>query len=151
MKTITIDDIEYKICPQPDGKLLLKPTEIFNIIRLEDINKFDFSNSTILFCEVEKRCLIKNRYKSVLNYIYELIDDGVKIIRNSILNIKTTKRNDSGFTYNEKLGISVQGVDSNKCIYEIMKQCICNDIKLDIKIELANRDVVSINIYTLGD
>ena len=71
------------------------------ITKLEDLNKFDFSNSTILFCEVEKQDLIKNRYKSVLNYIYELIDDGVKIIRNSTLNIRTTKRNDSGFTYNE--------------------------------------------------
>jgi hypothetical protein len=60
--------------------------------------------------------IIKLKYKSVLENIYKIINDGTKIIKNSKLNIKTIKKLDEEFYYLEDLGISIQGVDSNKCL-----------------------------------
>jgi len=50
---------------------------------------------------------IKLKYRSILEYLY-------KIIKN------TNKKLDEGFTYIDDLGVSVQGVESNKCLYEIL-------------------------------
>ena len=58
--------------------------------------------------------------------------------------MKTIKKEDEGFYYLDKLGISVQGVDSNKCIFEIINQCIENEINILMKIKLI--DDVTINI-----
>jgi hypothetical protein len=44
----------------------------------------------------------------------------------------------------DNIGISVQGVDSNKCLLEIINQCIENEIKLSMKIKLI--DDITINI-----
>jgi hypothetical protein len=53
---------------------------------------------------------------------------------------------DSGYYYLDKLGISVQGVDANNCIYEIVNQCIKNNIKLKMNIKLENKDDIIIDI-----
>jgi hypothetical protein len=83
--------------------------------------------------------------KNVLNYVYDVIDNGAKIIKTSILNIDTKKRNDSGYYYLDNLGISVQGVDSNKCMLEIISQCLCYNIKIMMKIQLENNKLVNIS------
>jgi hypothetical protein len=54
------------------------------------------------------------------------------------------KKEDEGFYYLKNIGISIQGVDSNKCLSEIISQCIENKIKLSMKIKLI--DNVNINI-----
>ena len=54
------------------------------------------------------------------------------------VNIKTIKKEDNGFYYLQDLGISIQGVESNKCIYEIVSQCIKNKINITITIKLHN-------------
>ncbi len=54
------------------------------------------------------------------------INDGTKIIKNTKLNIKTIKKEDEGFYYLDNIGISVQGIDSNKCLNEIISQCMEN-------------------------
>ena len=58
--------------------------------------------------------------------------------RNTKINIKTIKKEDEGFYYIPKLGISVQGVESNKCLLEIINQCIENEITISIQIKLKN-------------
>jgi hypothetical protein len=45
----------------------------------------------------------------------------------------------------ENLGISVQGVDSNKCLIEIVNQCIENKIILDMKIKLRDETFLQLN------
>jgi hypothetical protein len=81
-----------------------------------------------------------------LNDIYYKINNGSKIIKNTSINISTIKRDDQGFYYLDKLGISVQGVDANKCLYEIINQCNKNNIKLNMNIVLKNKDVIIIDI-----
>ena len=77
--------------------------------------------------------------------IYKIINDGTKIIKNSKLNIKTIKKLDEGFYYLEDLGISIQGVDSNKCLLEIINQCVENEISLIMKIKLNDETNININ------
>ena len=142
---ITIDNICYAIYPQEDKNLLLKPI-IIKINKLDKLKDHDFCNSNIIFCKINNGIIDKNRYKSILNDVYNIIDSGTKIIKNTILNIETKEYNNKGFTYLENLGISVQGVDANKCIYEIIKQCEKNNIKIDIKIRLKDNKLINISV-----
>jgi hypothetical protein len=89
--------------------------------------------------------ITKLKYKSILENIYKIINDGIKIIKNSKLNIKTINKLDEGFYYLEDLGISIQGVDSNKCLLEIINQCIENEISLIMKIKLNDETNININ------
>ncbi len=73
-----------------------------------------------------------------------IINDGSKIIKNTKINIKTIKKLDEGFTYIDDLGISIQGVESNKCLYEILHQSIENEI--NIKLQIKTFDNLIINI-----
>jgi len=77
----------------------------------------------------------KLNYKSILTDIYGLIEDSKKIITYSQINIKTIKKIDEGFYFLDQLGISVQGADANKCINEIISQCVKNKIKISFEIE----------------
>jgi hypothetical protein len=73
-----------------------------------------------------------------LNRIYEIINDGSNIIKNTILNIKTLEKKDDGFYYLKDLGISVQGVNSNKCLKEIFIQAKQGKIKLRMTVYPLN-------------
>ena len=64
--------------------------------------------------------------------VYEQIGDGVQIIKNSIMNIKTIEIHTKGYTWYPELGISVQGVDTNKALLEIVTQCQKNKINIEI-------------------
>jgi hypothetical protein len=86
----------------------------------------------------------KIKYKSILVKIYYFIGDGVKIIKNSSLNIKTINKVDDGFYYLDSIGISVQGVTSNKCLLEIINQCLENKYSLNMNIKLNDDTYVNI-------
>ena len=62
----------------------------------------------------------------------------------SLLLNKTIKKENDGFYYLDTIGISVQGVDSNKCLSEIINQCINNYIKLSMKIKLVDGSIINI-------
>jgi len=70
--------------------------------------------------------------------IYEIINDPIKIMSRTKLNIKLIEDKEKGFYYIEKLGISIQGCDSNKCLLEIINQCIENNIMISMEIKLIN-------------
>ena len=144
METIKINNIEYIIYPQNNGELLLKPIQIIN--NLDNLDTINFSSSQITSCKINNDNHEIYKYKSILNKIYEIIDDGTKIIRNTCLNIKTIRCTDKGFYYLKNLGISVQGVDANKCIYEIINQCIENNINLKINIKLNDNKLINVLI-----
>jgi hypothetical protein len=144
METIKINNIDYQIYPQNNGELILKPLQIIN--NLDDLNMFNFCNSQITDCKINNEEYEIYKYKSILKEIYEIIDDGSKIIKNTCLNIKTIRYIDKGFYYLKDLGISVQGVDANKCIYEIINQCIENNINLKINIKLNDNKLINVFI-----
>jgi len=111
------------------------------IMKIDNINKlceYNFNNSVIIECYFNNKRPTKNKYASILNDIYELINDGTKIIKNTLLNIKTTNDNNKGFSYNSKLGISIQRADANKTFKEIVNLCLINKYLLNIEIKLKN-------------
>jgi len=144
-KSIIINNIEYEIYKQDNDDLLLKPINTITINNLEQLSSHDFSFSSICYCKIDGELINKSKYKVILNYVYTKINDGFKIIKNTSINIKTINYKDKGFYYLEDLGISIQGVDANKCIYEIINQCIQNNIKIEIKIKLQNNQNLLIN------
>lgn len=142
LEKVSIDETKFDIEILENGnKILRKKITISNI---DEIKDYDFSNSNILNCEINDKSETRLKYKSILESIYYIINDGTKIIKNTKLNILTLAKTDSGFYYLEKIGISVQGVSSDKCLFEIMNQCIKNKIKITMRIKLFNGKIVNI-------
>ena len=140
-----IDNTNYNIIYKENGDILLQINNI-NITDIKDIKNYDFKKSIIQITKINNEDFNKLKYKLILEQIYKLIKDGVKIIKNTKLNIKTIKKEDEGFYYLDNIGISIQGVDSNKCLLEIINQCLENQIKLSMKIKLINNIIININI-----
>ena len=128
LQKIIIDNTNYIIIEKENGDKLLKKITSINITDIKDIKDYDFKKSIILKCLINNEDFNKLKYKLILEQIYKLIKDGVKIIKNTKLNIKTIKKEDEGFYYLDNIGISIQGVDSNKCLLEIINQCLENKI-----------------------
>lgn len=141
-----INDINYIIIEKENGDKLLQKINTIDITDIKDIKNYDFKKSIIQITKINNENFNKLKYKLILEQIYNLIKDGVKIIKNTKLNIKTIKKEDEGFYYLDNIGISIQGVDSNKCLLEIINQCLENQIKLSMKIKLINNIIININI-----
>jgi hypothetical protein len=118
-----------------------KPLIIKDLVELK---KYDFKFSTITKCLINDKEINKNKYTPILMHIYNIIDDGTTIIKNTSLNIKTIKKDDMGFCYIENLGISVQNVEANKAIHEICNQCDKNNVTVNMTITLASGQIVNV-------
>ena len=145
LQKIIIDNTTYTIINKENGDKLLKKNTHVNISNSSDIKNYDFKKSSILDCSIDNKKVNKLKYKSILEQIYKLINNGTKIIKNTKLNIKTIEKKDEGFYYLDDIGISVQCVDSNKCLSEIINQCIENEFELSIKIKLID-EINRINV-----
>ena len=126
---------KYNIVNLDNGDILLTLKEI-KINSLDDLDKFNFNNSKIISCTLNNENLEKLNYRHIIICIYNIIDSGTKIIKNSLINIKTVKCENKGFGYLENLGISFQNVCASKAIKEIYNQCKQNKIKLSMEIQL---------------
>ena len=146
LEKITLDNPNYSIIHKENGDILLKKATHVNITDIIKIKDYDFKKSTITECLIDNKEFDKLKYKSILGQIYRLINDGTKIIRNTKLNIKTIKKEDEGFYHLDDIGISIQGVDSNKCLLEIVNQCLENRIELSMKIKSNDGTIIDIKI-----
>ncbi len=146
LQKIIIDDVNYTIVNKDNGDKLLKKITNINITDIKDIKDYDFKKSIISKCLIGDEEFNKLKYRPILEQIYKYINDGTTIIKNTKLNIKTIKKEDEGYYYLDNLGISIQGVDSNKCLLEIMYQCIENEIELSMKIKLIDDITININL-----
>lgn len=108
LQKIIIDSTSYTIINNDNGDKLLKKITNVNITHIKDIKDYDFKKSFITECLINKIQFNKLKYKSILEEIYNIINDGVKIIKNTKLNIKTIKKEDEGFYYLDNIGISVR-------------------------------------------
>ena len=144
LERIIIDNNKYTIINKNNGDILLQKNTF--ITDIKDIQKYNFTKSVITECLIDNNNFTKLKYCSILGEIYNIINDGTKIIINTKLNIKTIIKNDEGFRYLDIIGISVQRVDSNKCLLEIINQCIENKINIYLKIKLVDDILVNISI-----
>jgi len=143
---ILIDYENYTIINKKNGDKLLTKIKTIELKKVNEVKNYNFKKSHIINCNINNYKSKKLKYKALLKNVYELIGDGTKIIKNTKINIKTIKKNNEGFSYFPNLGISVQGVDSNKCLLEIINQCIKNKINLKMKINLKNGTLININL-----
>lgn len=115
-----------------------------------DVKLHNFTNSIIQSAKIVylgiEHIQSRLKYKSIRDNIYILINDRDKIIKDTTINIKPINKTDRGFTYLSELDISIQGVDSNTCIYEIITQCEKNNIAIQMNIKLTNNNIVNIEI-----
>jgi len=146
LEKVLLDNSDYTTVVKNNGDILLKKNTSVNITNIDNARKYDFTKSCILSCSLNDKKMTKMRYKSILENIYAIINDGTKIIKKSNLNIKTMKKTDEGFYYLENLGISIQGVDSNKCLLEIINQCSENEISLVMTMKLNDDTNINIKI-----
>lgn len=143
LEKIILDTTQYTIINKDNGDIILKKN---NYIDIKNIKDYDYKKSILLECSINNIEFNKLKYKSIIEHIYYIINDGTKIIKNTKLNIKTIIKEDEGFKYLANIGISIQGADSNKSLYEIINQCCENDIKLFMKIKLINELIINIKI-----
>ena len=128
---------EFVVIKNIDWSILLKPKiKVVQVNLINDLNDYNFTNSIIESVYIENKEYTKiSNYRKLLIEIYLKINNGVKIIKNSIINLSTLNLNDKGFNYLHEIGISFQGADSNKSMKEIFNQAIKNSIKLKVSIK----------------
>ena len=144
LEKVIIDTQKYTIINKENGDKLLQQNNEININDFKYIKEYNFKKSIIQECKINNIEFTKLKYKSILEQIYKLINDGTKIIKNTKLNIKTIQKEDEGFYYLDNIGISIQGVDSNKCLLEIINQCIENEFELQMKIKTIDNIIINI-------
>ena len=140
-----INLVEYNVSFMENGYIQAKKKET-TIDILSNPNNISLRYSQILSCNINGDDVTHGlKYNTLLRKVYETIDDGAKIIRNTKLNIQTIKTTDKGFHYIEKLNVSVQNVEADKACVEIIHQAMLNNISIKMKIRLANADVIVIS------
>lgn len=145
-KYYNLDD--YDIINNENGDIIINKKQKIFICNIDDLKSYNFINSKCEYCKINGEIMTPSiKYNNILKNIFNIIDDGTKIIKNSILNIKTTNETEKGFKYLENIGISYQGIDSNKCIKEIFNQCTKNNIKIKMKIILENNKKINIKMW----
>lgn len=141
LKKNIIDLDKFNVTTNEHGDIVLNKKQIIKIKKINELKNYNYAYSKILLCNINNNInneISNLKYNNILKQIYNLIGDGTTIIRNSSINIKTTVENTKGFEYMENIGISYQGIDSNKCIVEIITQCVKNNILINIKIRLSD-------------
>ena len=131
-----ICDFKYEIKELKDGSIIYKKIKEILVKTENDILKYHFRFSKLVECYINGKLINIKTYRKLLIYIYKLIGDGVRIIKNTTENIKIGKYTEKGFNYIHDLGISFHGNDSKKTLKEILHQCFLNNIKIECKIKL---------------
>ena len=108
------------------------------------INSYDFTSSTLTSVNINNTVLEITSFTNLLKYIYEQINDGVKIISRSKLSMKTVDTNNPNFTYFENLGIGYQLDTTNNYVGEICNQASINKMSINLNITLSNGTIINI-------
>jgi hypothetical protein len=87
----------------------------------------------------------KLKYKTIRDFIYKLIVDVNIIMTNTIANIVKGNKIGNGFSYISELNISIQDLNANTCIVEIINQCKKNNISINMQIKLKNNEIINID------
>ena len=129
-------NFKYEKIKRDDGTLVYKRIKEITIKSSKDLINKDFTFSKLIKCYINEEILDISSYRKLLINIYNLINDGVKIIKHTTENIKIGKHTDKGFNYLDELGISFHGNNSYYTLKEIFHQCEMNNIKIECEILL---------------
>ncbi len=116
-------------------------------IQSNELDKYSFIQSTITKCIIDGVNIKELNYTEILEYIYNHINDGVKIIQTpSNLKFKIGKYELNNYKFIPQLGVSYQIDNNNFILKEIVKQTMYHDIKMDIIIKLVDGRIINILI-----
>ena len=111
---------------------------------LEQLAWIDFKDSKIINTKFHFSDISFLSYRKLLEFTYNKINDGVKIIKNSRIPIKTLPTDDPEFVYMDTLGIGYAANFESIQLREIFNQCKHNFLTLNITIELNDGSIVKI-------
>ncbi len=138
-KEIKIPHISNYIMEIVDDTLIL--TSKLNYITESDMNKICLMDSIVLGCKINDEEVDRLKYKSILIYIYKKMTANL-ILQNTEMNIKLIETNENGYTWYKDLGMSIQGKDANLTFKEILRMIKINQMKLEIEIQLKNKEII---------
>ena len=134
----------YDMILKEDGTIKITP-KVISIISPSQLSSYSFTFSNILECEIDGTIISSPNYSKVLEHIYSVIKDGIKIIQTpTTFYLKTIEYNIEGFEYLPDVGISYQKKDANGTIKEILIQAKHHNIKIDIMIKLNDDTLVCV-------
>ena len=136
-----LDNISDYILDIDKNKLIIKR----KIITITELNfkKFNYTNSIILECKINKVQSEKLKYKSIILYLWDYLNS----ININFKNITTMRYKEGeykmhGYSYYKKLDLSVQSKDANASFLEIINLVSKHTIPFYIKIKLENKNIV---------
>jgi len=134
----------YDMIIKENNTIKITP-KIISIIDPTQLSNYAFTFSNILECEIDGTIISSPNYSKVLEHIYTVINDGIKIIQTpTTFHLKTIEYNIEGFEYLPNVGISYQRKDANETIKEILIQAKHHNIKIDIMIKLNDDTLVCV-------
>ena len=113
---------------------------VINYVSEEKIIE-NITSSKIKKCKINNEDINIFNYRPILRYIYNKMDRE-SIIKNTKLNCKQEKLNDKGFSYYEKLNLSIQGADAKKTLTEIINMIKVNESHIELEIELKDSNEI---------
>lgn len=141
---IEINNTEQYTIQFKDNKIILYPKDKY--LLFEELIITETTNSKIIKCIVitknNQQISNKQKYRSILQDIWKSMSSQ-KIIQNTLFNIKLTKENTKGYTWNDELGFSFQSKDAKGTLKEIIHMCNLNNYSIEIKIELENKKIIN--------
>ncbi len=141
-----IDWDKYNVVSSRPDEYYLERKSNYKIISLDNIGQYNFTNCKINDCIINDGSYQVKSLIKLLTIIYKLVNDKEQIIKYSKLNIQPIENKTKGYENIKKLGISYPKPDSNLAIYEIINQCESLNIKLNLKMELADKRLVKLKI-----
>ena len=110
------------------------------------LSNYNFENSTITSVTINDNVQSITTYSDLVTFIYNLINDGPRIILNTKLSVKTLDISDPNYIYISNIGIGYQTDTANNYIFEVCNQGLINQIKLNLNITLSSGTFVNVII-----
>lgn len=141
-----IDINKYNIIVSNNDEYYLERLEDYKLIKLSNIDKYDFNKCKIKSCLINNGLTNIKKLNKLLLEIYKIINNRNIIVKNSHIHILEIFNNSKEYEYIKELNICFRKIKSKMTIHEIINQCQKSDIKLELKIELSNNELIKIRI-----
>lgn len=144
-KLIDIDS--FNLVPAGVDEYYLEKKCEYKKVGWSDVGKYSFTNCKIKEASINNGLISVKTLTKLLSHLYQQIGNANKIIKNSKLSMTKVDPGSikiKGKEYIKELNICYPKPEPNLCLHEIQTQMEVNDIKVDIKIELANKELIRI-------
>jgi hypothetical protein len=139
-KNIYIKNISKYSIMFRDNSLILEMKDNEYVSEKELLSQ-DLKYSSLQNCYINNKICKSSKYASFLIELYKSISDK-DFVSNSTMNIERGNRYDSGYTYCQSLGISIQGKDTLGTLKEIFHISNKYNINIELEILLRNKKVI---------